>query len=196
MSSQTLAPLLRAVPRCSPELEESAESRALAGHTDGWNELARTHSRKVVLVLLSRGIQPDSARDIAQEAWARLIEQQRLGRLSSIKMPGLAIKQALYLVGDLARRSKDIVGHLADGELAGDDPHPRLWARERLAKARQVLSRCSATERAIFTALYTSPGASAEEAGRQLGLSVQRVRQIHCELRKKLRAETMGSHDE
>ncbi len=46
----------------------------------------------------------DRAKDIAQEAWIRLVEQQRLGRLERLVLPGLAITQASYLAMEAARR--------------------------------------------------------------------------------------------
>ena len=188
MSSLSLTPRLHVVVDASTEPQPSAEVRALSGHTDAWNELARFHNRKVVLTLLSRGLRPDVARDVAQDAWARLIERQQQGHLQAITMPGLAIKQALYLAGDLLRQTREIAnGSAEEIEPAGLDPHPRLWARERLNRAREILRSCTANERTIFRAFYGSPGATTREVGKQTGLSIQRIRQIHCELRKKLR---------
>tara|TARA_R110002096_G_scaffold44526_6_gene120169 strand:+ start:76069 stop:76656 length:588 start_codon:yes stop_codon:yes gene_type:complete len=189
MPSLTLTPPLHVIVESSAKSQQSPEDRALEGHTDAWNELARSHNRKVVLTLLSRGLPPDVARDLAQDAWAKLIERQQQGQLQAIKMPGLAIKQALYLAGDLLRQPREVASESAE-EPAGHDPHPRLWARERLNRAREVLRSCTANERTIFRAFYGSPGSSTREVGKQTGLSIQRIRQIHCELRKKLRLAT------
>ncbi len=173
----------------------SVEERALGGQAEAWNELARKYNQRVVLALLARGIRVDTAQDLAQGAWTRLIEQQRLGRLQSIKMPGLVIKQALFLARDHARRATDAVG---DGWDEGQalDPLPRLWAREDLTRARTALSECSERERRVFQAMYGGQFKGAEEVARLTGLSVQRVRQIHCEVRKKLRDSLQGASGE
>ncbi len=194
--SQSFAPPLHQALQLKAEPGESAEERALAGRPDGWNELVRKHNRRLVLVLLARGIRPDTARDLAQEAWTRLIKQQRLGRLFKIRMPGLVIKQALFLARDHARLDKSLQSTTSakGSESEAVDPLPRLWARERLQQARQALNRCSTTEQRIFHALHDS---SAHDVARQMSLSVQRVRQIQCEVRKKLRHAMKGlSHEQ
>ncbi len=173
----------------------SAEERALGGDIAAWNELARLHNRSVILALLARGLAPESARDIAQDTWARLIEQRALGRLERISMPGLAIRQALFFAADMRRARVEEPQSLLNAKSdSANDPWPRLLAREQLSKARHCLRTCSATERDVFRALYASPGKSAQEASILLGLSVQRVRQIHCELRKKIRHALSESH--
>ncbi len=148
----------------------------------------------MVLTLLSRGIRPESARDLAQEAWTRLVEQQRLGRLREIKMPGLAIKQALYLARDWSRQ-QEVPGDNDCGEQSLD-PEPRLRAREHLQRVRLVLRSCTPSEKKVFHAMYGSRCSGAAEVAQETGLSIQRIRQIHCELRKKLRASMQGESNE
>ena len=194
--SQSLAPPIQAVPCIQPKSQVCPEERALAGDSAGWSELVGKHNHRVVLTLLSRGIRPDTARDLAQEAWTRLIEQQRLGRLSKIRMPGLVIKQALFLARDYARRDRDVEHETAELEHEVKSPLPRLWARERLEKARQSLNLCTPTERRVFCAMYEGPSTNAQDVARLTGLSVQRVRQITCEVRKKLRDAMKGTSDE
>jgi DNA-directed RNA polymerase sigma subunit (sigma70/sigma32) len=58
------------------------------------------------------------------------------------------------------------------------------------------LSECSERERRVFQAMYGGLCKGAEEVARQTGLSVQRVRQIHCEVRKKLRESLQGASGE
>ena len=55
------------------------EARALRGDQAAWNALVARHNPRVVVALLGRGLPLERAKDIAQEAWLRLIEQQRAG---------------------------------------------------------------------------------------------------------------------
>ena len=50
------------------------------------------------------GLRVDRAEEIAQRAWARLIEKFGRGELATIELPGLAIAQARYLARDELRR--------------------------------------------------------------------------------------------
>src|SRR5271154_1359446 len=77
--------------------ERTLCERALHGDTASWSALVQKHNHRVVVALLARGIPIDRAKDIAQDAWLRLVEQQREGRLSHLQLPGLAITQATFL---------------------------------------------------------------------------------------------------
>src|SRR5262245_35637441 len=57
----------------------SIAERALGGDVDAWNALIARHNRRVIVSLLARGMSVERAKDIAQEAWLRLVEQQRAG---------------------------------------------------------------------------------------------------------------------
>lgn len=157
-----------------------------------WDALIARHDRRVLLMLLARGIRIDKARDITQETWARLIAHQRAGRILRIELPGLALKQALFLALDDARRTRrEWLG--SDEEMQAIlDPAPSvedaIVARERLAIASAELDRCSPKARAVFESIYDEEGASHAETAEKIGLSVQRVRQTICEVRAKLRA--------
>ncbi|MGD0528051.1 MAG: hypothetical protein ABSE49_23155, partial [Polyangiaceae bacterium] len=70
---------------------------ALRGDGEAWSALVQRHNHRVVVALLARGVRVDKAKDIAQEAWMRLVEQQRQGRLERLQLPGLAIAQATFL---------------------------------------------------------------------------------------------------
>jgi RNA polymerase sigma factor (sigma-70 family) len=174
----------------------SLEARALAGDEAAWDELFRRHNRQVVLALLARRVRPDAARDLAQEAWIRLIEQQRRGRLPELALPGLAITQAMFLARDRARHGDARYRHVSLEQAGGGDavrdaaidPEGALVARDRLARARAVLATCGDSHRRVFRAMYGGVERSAAEVAQTTGLSVQRVRQIMCEVRKKLRA--------
>ncbi|MGE0789924.1 MAG: RNA polymerase sigma factor [Sandaracinaceae bacterium] len=168
------------------------ESRALTGDARAWDALIRVHQRRVLVALLARGIRLDRARDLCQEAWARLIAQSRAGRLRSLTLPGLAVRQAIFLAQEDARRACNKKPHV-DCEMQVERVEPpfteRLHDRDRLTKAQRVLQTCSPSAQRVFELLYADPGMRHAEVADELGLSLQRVRQIVCEVRKVLRAE-------
>ena len=161
-----------------------------ARETIDWDALVARHERAVLLTLLSRGVRLDRARDIVQETWARLLAHERAGRLTRIEMPGLAIRQALFLAADEARRRRRDVD---EREIAAViDPaanaEERLVTRARLEAASVELDACSPKAQAVFELVYDDPSLPHTEAARRVGLSVQRLRQTLCEVRAKLRA--------
>jgi RNA polymerase sigma factor (sigma-70 family) len=183
-------PLLQLVPeRQEPAHVEDLPARALRGDEAAWNALVAKHNHKVVVALLARGLPIERAKDIAQEAWLRLLEQQRAGRLRELKLPALAITQAIFLSLDEARKDGRTMA-MAEGFDAAD-PRPlseeRLIGEERLARAKKVLSTCSPSARKVFGLVYGGGGLSHADVAERVGLSVQRVRQIVCEVRKELR---------
>jgi RNA polymerase sigma-70 factor (ECF subfamily) len=173
---------------------------ALTGDALAWRALVDRYNHRVVVALLARGIRIDRAKDIAQEAWIRLVEQQRLGKLDRLQLPGLAITQATFLALEAQRRDASARRHdpidepkiacaLADPRC---DAESRMMTEERVARAVEVLSRCSPSARKVFRLAYGGEGLSHAEVARRVGLSLQRVRQILCEVRAKLRAELEG----
>lgn len=176
------------------------EALALAGERDAWGELARRHTRRVVVALLARGAQLDLAEDLAQEAWLRLIRNQQAGRLAKLSLPGLAIAQAEWLLRESRRSSKRREG-IAGAEVplsvveAGDepeattrDPSQEAVDGDRVDRVLRELQRCSSRAREVFQAVYGPDDRSQAEVAGELGLSLQRVRQILCEVRARLRA--------
>ena len=154
-----------------------------------WDQAIRTHDRQVYLSVLALGLAPDRAREIAQAAWTRLIEQHARGVLASVELPGLAIRQARFLAFNELRRGRTEARTLA--AVPDDTPGPDV---ERIAASRQEVERvlaalatCSPNARKVFRIVYATPGGSAATAAKQLGLSLQRVRQILCETRAHIR---------
>ena len=183
--------------------EASLCAAALKGDESAWNALVQKHNRRVVVALLARGVRADRARDIAQEAWIRLVEQQRLGRLERLVLPGLAITQASFLAMEAARRDAAVSRHqlVDDATAAGvvdpnEDAESRLMTEERVARAVEVLSGCSSSAREVFRLAYGGQGLSHAEVAQRVGLSLQRVRQILCEVRAKLRVAMEGEETE
>lgn len=183
--------ITRLVAPISPDVPKiDLAERALRGDEAAWNALVAKHNQRVVVALLGRGLPLERAKDIAQEAWMRLLEQQRAGKLRELKLPSLAITQATFLSLDAARRDTRTLA-LADG-FDAPDPRPlseqRLIGEEELARAQRVLAKCSPSARKVFSLVYGGGNMSHADVAEEVGLSVQRVRQIVCEVRKELRA--------
>lgn len=188
---------------CAGLPDADLAARALAGDDGAWNEIVRRHSHRVLVSLLARGVPLELAEDLTQEAWLILLQRQREGRLSQIELPGLAIAQARWLALEAERtrlRRERITGpagpagaaeQLADSA-AGPD---RVAAdRERVEIMCRELDLCPERARRVFVAVYGTEKRSQEDVARELGLSLQRVRQILCEVRARIR-RALGRED-
>ncbi|MFO0547217.1 MAG: hypothetical protein U0271_02450 [Polyangiaceae bacterium] len=155
-----------------------------------WDAAIREHDRRVFLSVLALGLSPDRAREITQAAWTRLLEQNADGALSEIELPGLAIRQARFLALNEHARGKTEKRVLA----AVPDPPPEpapdsiVEGRVQVDRVLEALSTCSPTAKKVFRLVYATPGGSPASAAREVGLSLQRVRQILCETRAHIRA--------
>lgn len=156
-----------------------------------WDAAIRQHGQRVVVALLGLGLSWHHAQDLAQQAWMRLIERHRDGAFTQIALPGLAIAQARFLaVSDrrLSQARRDqLVAFAAEGEPLSADPSSALDARRELDRVLAAVRACPPSTQAVFYHAYTDPAPSLIAVADRSGLSVQRVRQILCELRKMLR---------
>jgi RNA polymerase sigma-70 factor (ECF subfamily) len=176
---------------------------AMTGDRDAWSALVQRHNHRVVVTLLGRGVRIDRAKDVAQEAWMRLVEQQKAGKLDRLQLPGLAITQAVFLSLEAARRESGVRKHepLDEPAIAAvvadprDDAERRLLTEERVEQAVEVLSGCSDSAKKVFRLAYGGDGLSHAEVAARVGLSLQRVRQILCEVRAKLRTALEGAEE-
>ena len=172
---------------------------ALAGRTEAWDEITRRYSHRVVVSLLARGMRLDVAEDLTQEVWMRLVQQQRAGRLRVLRLPGLAIAQAGWLAKEANRtsaRRSAIAGtqvslqaeprafEVVDPAM---DPEQRAAHRERMETIEKELRRCPRRAQQIFRAVYGPDARAHADLARDLGMSVQRLRQTLCEVRARLR---------
>ena len=179
--------------------DEELATLALQGSADAWSEIARRHTHRVVLSLLASGVPFAMAEDLAQEVWIRLLQQQREGRLRSLSLPGLAMAQAAWLAREASRtrlRREAIVRSTlppyetgSASEPIAPDAGPEQLAvdRERLAVVIRELSLCPPGAQRVFRGVYGPGGGTCADVARRSGLSVQRVRQILCEVRARLR---------
>lgn len=127
----------------------------------------------------------------------RLIEQQREGRLRSLVLPALAITQATWLASSALRSQQrrmalaPAVAHNGDLSFIEDVAvtlERHVLDREQLSLVLEELARCSAREQAVFADAYGQPPKSYATIADERGLSIQRARQIVCEVRTRLRA--------
>jgi RNA polymerase sigma factor (sigma-70 family) len=153
-----------------------------------WDASMRAHNPRVVASLLAMRVPLDQAEELASQTWTRLIEQERAGHLAEVRLPGLAIKQARYLALNWMRMRRREGGDLSeDLPATAADPERALIARDDVAVALRVLESCSPSAQAVFRAIYDHPPPAHDVVAARVGLSVQRVRQILCEVRKKIR---------
>ncbi len=155
-----------------------------------WEGLIAKHDHVVVLSLLSRGLRIHEARELAHDAWARLFEQFAAGRLERMELPGLAIRQALFLAADFqrARRRPTIpweeAPELPDPTVSAD---ARLEHRQLLRRTEVAAAGLSPRAQLVFSTVMQNPGTPQAELADRLGLSLQRLRQSLCEVRARLK---------
>ena len=194
---------LRPDARGAPSDDELA-AQALAGVAEAWNEIVRRHSHRVLVSLLARDVPLELAEDLTQEAWLRLIQGQRDGRIGRMRLPGLAIAQARWLAleAERARRRREQIAGpvrpLAEAEEVADSaagPDRVAAGRDHCETLCRELDRCPPRARDVFVAVYGPRGQSQEDVARKQGLSLQRVRQILCEVRARLRRALEGEDE-
>jgi hypothetical protein len=160
-----------------------------------WKDAVSQHDHTVVLSLLAAGLRLDDARDVAQETWLRLMEVHAAGRLARVELPGLAIRQAAFIVADRSRAGRlRVQAELTEAqELASPSraDQPSL-ARELLQGVEAGLAVSTVREQGVFRSVLESPDAPHRELAEREGLSVQRFRQVLCNVRAKLRAALSG----
>ncbi len=164
-------------------------SSALAGDSAAWSVLIGRHTHKVVVSLLARGLPLERAKEVAQETWVRLIEQQRAGRLTELTLPGLAIVQAGFLASNERRRTQRHDPFTAAPDVACSQTLEDVAiGKQRLARVAAALQACPPGARRVFELVYDNPELGYADVAGRVGLSVQRVKQIVFEVRKRLRA--------
>jgi RNA polymerase sigma-70 factor (ECF subfamily) len=159
-----------------------------------WDQAIRQHDRKVFLSLLALGLTPDRAREVAQTAWTKLMEQHASGGLAELRFPGLAIKQARYIALNEAKREQTGLRVLAAVPNSSEPAslESEVGSRQELGLILDALATCSPMAKRIFRLVYAEPHHSHAEAAKEVGLSLQRVRQILCETRKQIKNSVEG----
>lgn len=158
---------------------------------EAWDRIIRQHHHRVVVSLIALGLAPAQAHDIANAAWARLFEKHVAGELDALEFPGLAITQARYLAVDMLRRTKREARRVAGLDAIRETAPPPVdvprLSDEELARVKRELAACSPNAQRVFRMVYARPRRRHDDIARELGLSTQRVRQLLCEVRARLR---------
>jgi len=154
-----------------------------------WDDAIRRHGHRVYVSVLALGLSPDRAKEIVQATWTRLIEQHAAGALAELDFPGLAIRQARFLaLNELQRRKveKRVLAAVPDAP-AEPNVERVVASREQIDRMLDALATCSPTAKKVFRLVYATPGGTCASAAQEVGLSLQRVRQILCETRSHIR---------
>jgi RNA polymerase sigma factor (sigma-70 family) len=164
------------------------------GSTD-WQSAAQQYHRRVLVAVLALGVRPSRAEEIVQATWSELIEAERGGRLGRIELPGLALVHARFLARHELRRGgvegRILVSADALAERAADrrvSPEAELLAKEDAQRVLREIERLPESMQRLFLILYRDPPPSHAECAGELGLSLQRVRQLASELKQRVRA--------
>ncbi len=161
---------------------------------DTWAEAYAQHHHTVVLALLANGARLDEARELAHDAWARIYEQHETAKITTVEWPGLIIRQACFLLAESRRRAVQraardtAVDHATTLADVRSSPEDTVAGRELLGAVNEALATASPRERAVLTAVMTRPDAQHAELAQREGVSLQRFRQILCEVRAHLRS--------
>jgi RNA polymerase sigma factor (sigma-70 family) len=164
------------------------------GATD-WHAAAQQHHRRVLLAVLALGVRPSRAEEIVQATWEALIEAERSGKLARVELPGIALVHARFLALHELRRGglegRILVSSDALAERAADrcvSPEAELLAKEDAQRVLREIERLPDSMQRLFLILYRDPPPSHAECAGELGLSLQRVRQLASELKQRVRA--------
>lgn len=159
-----------------------------------WAQAYAQHHHTVVLAMLANGVRLDEARELAHDAWARIFEQTQIGKVTNVELPGLIIRQAYFLWVESRRREStrgQRNGTLDEAKAVADPrstPEDTVSGRELLGAVQQVMAAASPRQRSVLSAVVTSPGAQHADLAKHEGVSLQRFRQVLCEVRSQLRA--------
>jgi DNA-directed RNA polymerase specialized sigma24 family protein len=163
-----------------------------------WKACVRMHSHTVVLGLVAGGVRLDEARELAHDAFARLYEQWATRRLTALDFPGIAMRQASWLLADRRRAQGTSMARAAPLDDALGVPAPAvdaeqgLDAQRALALTVSALAACTPRQQAVLAAVLESPGVPHRTLASSAGLSVQRFRQVLCQARARLRSAVGG----
>ena len=153
---------------------------------DFWKDAFAAYDHKLIISLLAAGLRLDEARDVAQEAWLRLMENEN--RLGRIELPGLVIRQASFIVADRYKaRRHGVEATDAETLASPESTEGHTHARELLEAVNAELATATPRARDVFLAVLHAPDEAHRTLAAKEGLSLQRFRQVLCEVRAKLR---------
>lgn len=131
-----------------------------------------------------------------QETWLKLFEKHQRGELAQLELPGLAIRQALFIASDVARKTRAQATQSIEAQDDRTSPEPNpvdiMIARQELGAARGVIAGLPERQRTIFEWHFRNASQSHEATAAALQISVQHLRQTLCDIRKQVRKIVQG----
>lgn len=168
-------------------LGPTLEERALHGDREAWSTLIERHDRCVVAFLMCRGASRPQARDLAQDTWLRLMERQLQGRLNEIRLPGLALHTAKFLLSNARqKRREDLPDRWPPSDVSTRSHEEIVAARCTIDALERALHDLPQRAQDVFRMTYQEH-LDAKTIAQRLGLSHNRVRHILSDARKDLR---------
>lgn len=174
----------------SAEVGPAAGPAPTSGHQQNIAELAREHNRALHAFLMARLRDEHEAHDVAQEAYARLLQLDRPGTVSFLR--AYLFRTAANIAIDRARqriqRSDVHQREFAQEPVDRLSPEVRTLSAEDLAVLKQALLELSSKARRVFL-LYRLEGWSDARIATRLGIGTRMVRYyitqagIYCRLR-------------
>ena len=165
--------------QCRAEAEPSARAAAQGQNVSAdWEAVYREISGDLVRYLYRKVWDPERARDLAQEAFVRVLAQQRRPDAAAVENPrALVFTVAANLARDEARtvirRRKHLALLKSDTEAttggATPDPVEEVQREEERQRAQDALGRLSDRDREVL--LLWDAGLSYEEIAAQTGLA-------------------------
>jgi RNA polymerase sigma-70 factor (ECF subfamily) len=158
------------------------------------SHLFREHNRMLVGYLTARLRSVHEAKEVAQEAYVRLLQLQNPGAPSLLRAylfktaTHLAIDRLRHRVVQQSAEQGELFDGLIGGACADDDPAEQLEARERTEHLLGFLQELPAKCREVFE-LHRLEGLTQHEVGVRLGISERMVRRyityamLYCRLR-------------
>jgi RNA polymerase sigma-70 factor (ECF subfamily) len=166
-----------------------------------WQEVATKFHRRILVSVLAYGVRADRAEEVVQATWSALIAAERVGQLTRIELPGLALAQArFFALKELKRHGLERRTMVASDNLdelaadSGGTPEAELLAKEHAAQLMLAIEQMPESAQRLFRLLYADPKLPHADAARALGLSLQRVRQLSSELKQRVRATFKPEH--
>ena len=176
--------------RAEREPEELVR-RIVDGEGDAEDELVRRYGGRVRAVIASARPDAATAEDLFQETFRIGLEKVRGGRVREpAKLGAFLAALARCLAIDEFRR---LAAHRSNGTLdedlpdTGPDPADRALLSERAGKARRVLGRLGARDRAVLTRFCVA-GEDKDALCRELGLSRLHFNRVLFRARERYRS--------
>lgn len=165
-------------PTPEPEPESDAEQTPAKDRTAAVASLFREHNRKLVGLLVTRLRNEQEAKDVAQEAYVKLLQlDSELGTISYLRAYLYRIAENLAIDRLRQRRTRSKLDCLESGEDFFDERHAErtVIAEQELAILKRAVAELPDTCRQAFC-LHKLADRPLEEVGALMGLKERMVR--------------------